>query len=149
MSMTLDEILALGNIILVSTDVDSDKSNGIFKYNRDLNVYDHYANTDYFSKMRDDQEEKLKDTDYHDNKLFLLSWTLTFSDHDAEFCSIDGNSIEGLAEAANGYLPGCMEKWADDGVISSATRPNILYVDYMNNFANNTVMSLNLRLAGE
>ncbi len=143
--MTLDEILALGNIVLVYTSIDRDTGDGIFKwgYGKGADYYlnDNYSNTEDYKTMRNDQNSMLLNSDYHSHdKLFLLSWTLTLNTEDATYCN---NTILDLASTASPRLFEEMWKLVDNGQLTKSLFPNILYVDAFDSFATRTAIYLN------
>jgi hypothetical protein len=156
LDMTLDELLELGNIILVFADADRDRSKGIFRWGYgskdDYYAYDSYSHTNHYSEMKKNQLGKLLDPDNHSEEdeededipiPFLLSWTLTLSDLDIINCPVSGNSILNLAATANPHLYGKMHELVDSKEITKKLFPNILYVDAFSQFATRTAVFLN------
>lgn len=90
----------------------------------DFTVYDHYSNTENLNSMIGNQCSKMSNPDNHKGDMFLLSWTLTQQ-------IPPGGSISQLANKANEALPGTLEKWVADKVITKDTLPNIIFVDYL------------------
>lgn len=82
-----------------------------------FNIYNRYANTDSFDKMKNDQVNKMEE--YSPSRYFLLSWTLTESAGDVFI----GPTILDLARTAN---PRLGLAWQH---ISTTSFPNIVYID--------------------
>ena len=152
-NMTLNEILAKGNIILVFTGDVRDTENGIYRWGYgsgyDYYLYDEYSNTNDFWTMYYDQLDKLRDPKNHAEKYyggFLLSWTLTL-DKTEEFNCFSGAAV-GITDLAVIAQPRIYENiytWVqpDDGYITKTLFPNILYVDTFNRTATNAAIYLN------
>ena len=144
--MTLDEILALGNIVLVFDfdpyPVDRARSKGIFKWGMTYDYYlkDDYSNTENYEFMKIDQISMLLKDVYHSYGGFLLSWTLTLSAEDATYCN---NSILELSRNANPRLYEEMWKLVEEGQMTQSLIPNVLYVDAFDTFATRTAIYLN------
>ena len=154
LDMTLNEILSLGNIILVVTSGDNevrDTANGIFSWGYsckkcDYYVIDDYTNTEDFEEMRSGQYELLSDYDNHDrdDQLFLLSWTLTLSVASATIgCNFGGHSILDLAAKAEPRLFEYIYDWIQKNKITKTLFPNVLYVDAYHRNATNAAVYLN------
>lgn len=144
MDMTLDEILAKGNVIVLVDGLPSDPGNGIFSWkNGDLAIFDSYSNTESLSSMVSDQLGKLSSSANHDKKLFLLSWTLTMGEADALTCWDTGNTILDMAQPARNVLQPYIRKWVGNHTINGTIYPNILYVDSFNPAATRTAIYLN------
>ena len=144
MTMTLNEILEKGNVILLVAGMDSDKERGIFHWSQ-LPVYDEYANTNDYVDMREDQWTKLQSQhDRYSSQLFLLSWTLTLSSWDAFWCPVSPSiSILNRAWGANVDLNNHLYYWVRKGWISRSKFPNIIYVDAYDTFAADAAHYLN------
>lgn len=144
--MTLDEILELGNIIIVVTSGVRDRAEGVFAWGygggSDYYVIDEYSNTEDFSVMSKDQIDKLLDSGNHtrNDKLFLLSWTLTLSSFDAAFCSL---SILDYAETAQPRIFEYIYQLVEEGKITKTLFPNVLYVDAVKRTQTNAAVYLN------
>ncbi len=121
-----------------------DPSQGRFKYvdaeessnNHNLRVYDHYADKDSFDKMYSDQLQKWKNhVSWGAGHLFLLSWTLT-----AQVVSITTKDIAALAQEANRNLSASLR---DQIGGSKVSKPNIIYLDFINGALCQTVYQYN------
>ena len=90
----------------------SEPASGVYTAN-DFPIYNNYSNTNDFSTMSTDQEQKLKDAQNHEEDLFLLSWTLTLSSGQAYDCEWGTNptSILDLAYEADSQLMVYMDDW--------------------------------------
>lgn len=95
-------------------------------------VYDEYANTPYLGRMIQDQTSKY--LNFNQNKLFLLSWTLTMPS-DAGFVTtlinnldIEDAPLHGLATQATLSLPDVLE--GNTFEPRSNRRVNLLYTDF-------------------
>jgi hypothetical protein len=159
-SMTLNEIMDKGNIILVVQTV-RDRANGIFQWgyggSGDYYVYDEYSNTEEFGVMVDGgknnsgdnvpgQKAKLLNPDNHSGHYngFLLSWTLTLSSYDAFKCPVGSPSnILEMAVIAQPRIYEYMYKLVEDKKITKTLFPNILYVDTFNRTTTNAAIYLN------
>lgn len=148
MDMTLKEILAKGNIILLMEGDVSAKEIGVFNF-KDLPIYDEYANTNDYNKMIHDQMKKLQHQ-YHryPNKLFLFSDTLTLSPAEVLACTLDEDdamSILSLAEGADikGELMSQLSHWLMQGYITKSQFPNILYLDAFDTDVTDAAIYLN------
>ena len=137
-----------GQYVLLRFETDafsSDPLLAVFTIN-DFPIYNNYSNTESFSDMSSDQKEKMLDSENHDEELFLLSWTLTLSEHDAKKCSdtVDHHpNILDLAAVADGHLNAYINDWFYGNLMSQPLFPNILYVDYFRSFATRTAIFLN------
>ena len=160
--MTLEEILAKGNIILVVQNA-RDTANGIFQWgyggDGDYYVYDEYSNTEEFNVMVNGgtnnsgdtvpgQIAKLLDLNNHAGHNhyngFLLSWTLTLSGYDAGKCPIGSPpDILDMADKAQPRIYEYMYKEAEAGKITKSLFPNLLYVDTFNRTTTNAAIYLN------
>ncbi|MFM9949800.1 MAG: hypothetical protein ACKV1O_17825 [Saprospiraceae bacterium] len=110
-------------------------------YNYDLVVYDNYSNTHDIEVMTrsgtpDDanhpgQPYLYLNASNHLADLFLLSWTLTQQIED----TIAGTpTIHNLAKQANCCLGSYIQKFIQDGNITQSNLPQIIYVDFCDNF---------------
>ncbi|MBL0685347.1 PI-PLC domain-containing protein [Aquimarina mytili] len=98
-----------------------------------LTVYDHYSNTNDYSKMSTDQLNKWKDYGgLGQGVFFLLSWTLT--------ASPPGAIIAVLAKKANDNLPNVLY---DQIVAKKTSKPNIVYVDYVDSKTTQSIILYN------
>ncbi len=106
----------------------------------DLCVYDQYSKTDDAAVMIAGQKEKLLHKPNHGGDMYLLSWTLT-QQEDLKYLS---HNVLDLADEANNLLSPRLEQWMEDGEITVATLPNIIYVDSLSDEqANLTHLLLN------
>lgn len=130
-----------GKMILVF-DYDSyiNTETGRFRYKDgesakpNLTVYDKYSNTANYEKMSSDQIKKWEEHGgLGQGFLFLLSWTLTSLPHSAEPISV-------LAAQANNELPKVLYEQI---IINKADRPNIVYIDYVNNTTTQCIIRYN------
>lgn len=87
----------------------------------ELPVDDYFTNIDEVDQMKKDQFDKLKKYGNNQDRLFLLSWTLTQSDWDA---IKDSPTVLELAEEANERM---LEIF--DEVIATSLYPNIVHLD--------------------
>ena len=128
LNLTLKEILEMGSVIALFDDIKTDWPSGILSL-EELPIHDKFSDTNNSKKMMQDQFKKLKEHD-DDNKLFLLSWTLTQDNNQAFACfsnplGSNSKSIEDLAKEANDNLEQVLDKKNTDGKLF-----NILYTDY-------------------
>lgn len=139
-----------GNVIfLVDTDsIKTDYSKGIINVDQ-FDIYNEYSNTNSFTDMRDDQYEKLRNPENHEDQQFLLSWTLTLSNDQAAKCLLLGThkTILDLAVEADNHLMAYINKWVTEGDITKTLFPNILYVDRFGSFATRAAIYLNKHYA--
>lgn len=147
-SMSLDEILQKGNILLVfDGNIDSDTSKGIFKwgYDDDFYLYDHYSNTESYDSMKEDQIGKLLNDEHHSYREgFLLSWTLTQDTKTAIGCDVGPfSSILDLATKANVNLYRELHRLQTSGQLTKTLFPNVIYVDKFNGEATRAAIYLN------
>lgn len=119
-----------------------DPATGRFRYKdgstvqsgANITVYDEYSNTSDYNTMKNDQIQKWKTYGGMGNgRFFLLSWTLTASPP-------LGASIETLAAQANSQLPGVLY---DQIVVNKLSKPNIVYIDYVNNTTTQSIIQYN------
>ncbi|WP_333863730.1 hypothetical protein [Sphingobacterium sp.] len=101
-----------------------------------ISVYDSYANTASLEKMKQDQLAKLiayggLNRDY----FFLLSWTLT-----PDSSTFLTSSIKNLAKEANEALEELSEGYFRENHIP---KPNIAYMDYVNEQTARSIIALN------
>ena len=97
---------------------------GEFCTQDELPIYNHYAGTDDYVKMRDDQFNKMITYANNPNELFLLSWTLTQKGLDVVY-----KPILELAAIANSHIEEISSK-----VESTRKFPNIVYLDKIDNY---------------
>lgn len=128
--LTLGELRGKMLVVCQWTDFVPDIGKGLFSYtdaddgpsqaaDNALNIYDHYANTDDYNTMKNDQTKKWQNnTDDPAGKLFLLSWTLTQGT----------GSIEQGAAEANAHLEGVL----DEKIIRAGwLAPFLVYMDFV------------------
>jgi hypothetical protein len=94
----------------------------------DLRVFDHYAKTESFDAMKQDQLGKFSNytgmcADQSKNDLFLLSWTLTPKK------SVSSTPVEALAETANRQLATSLAAIPPKNQYGYPI--NLIYVDYV------------------
>ncbi len=101
-----------------------------------ISVYDLYSNTVSLEKMKQDQLDKLiAYGGLNKNYFFLLSWTLT-----PDSSTFLTSSIKNLAKEANRTL----EELADEYLrLANIPKPNIAYIDYMNEQTARSIIALN------
>ncbi|MGE8428064.1 MAG: hypothetical protein ACN6O7_09315 [Sphingobacterium sp.] len=101
-----------------------------------ISVYDLYSNTVSLEKMKQDQLAKLiAYGGLNKNYFFLLSWTLT-----PDSSTFLTSSIKNLAKEANRTL----EELADGYLrLANIPKPNIAYIDYMNEQTARSIIALN------
>jgi len=88
---------------------------------RNICMYDDYANSEDYETMRKDQLKKMKENPGTESRLFLLSWTLTFS----EFSDIEkGLTLHVISKKANRHLGEFLATEA------GGYQVNIVYVDF-------------------
>lgn len=124
-------------IFLVHNDhIPTDWARGIINSN-DFDIYNEYSDTFELEHMMNDQFNKLCTAENHKDKLFLLSWTLTLTEHQAIECSTNPDShptsILDLTNPALPYLlPTILWNWDNTLVEQHITKtffPNIIYTD--------------------
>lgn len=125
--VTINEFISKDSAVVVVLDKDialgQYKNNGFFISKTSLPIYDKYSKVNDLKKMQKDQINKMEDNSK--KKYFLLSWTLTQSNEEAEFCiSSIKDSIKDLAKTANNGL----RKYLCPK-ITKEVFPNIVYVD--------------------
>ncbi len=115
-----------------------------------LVVYDNYSDTNDLDTMISGQFDKLADPSNHSQtNLFLLSWTLTQSTTRVIACGIHlGTSILDLAAQANAVLQPQLKAKTEDGIITPATTPNIIYTDDCSSLATESAIWLNQQILG-
>ncbi len=126
-----------------------DSVQGRFRYNdynqaspaTNITVFDKYANTSDFEKMKEDQLKKWKEKgglgkDY----LFLLSWTLTFSSFWDNLKVM--SSIENSAISANEKLIDTLYEQIE---VHNFERPNIIYVDFLEKVVTQGIILYNFK----
>jgi hypothetical protein len=144
--MTLNQLLALGNIIIVAPSVARDRAKGIFSWGYgsgcDYYLYDNYSNTTDFEKMKDDQIKKLLEPDNHKYPYdgFLFSWTLTLQLLDEILCE---KSILDYAAEAQPKIFEFLYDLVEEGKLTKTLFPNILYVDAVWRTQTNAAIYLN------
>jgi hypothetical protein len=144
LDMTLDQVLALGNVIVRVEGVPSDKPHGIFSSSgADFPIYNNYSDTDNLPDMIAGQYSELETLANHRNQLFLLSWTLTQSTADAIECMFTHSSILSMAVTARPPLFGDLEQWVAAGSITPTLYPNIIYLDAFDGLGTRTAIYLN------
>ena len=118
-------------------------STGRFRYQDgnsaqpNLTVHDQYSETSDYSKMSVDQLSQWKDYGgLRQGFFFLLSWTLTPSP--------PGATITTLAAKANGNLPNVLY---DQIVTQKASKPNVVYIDYVNSKTTQSIIQYNFDLS--
>ncbi|MGD8778563.1 MAG: hypothetical protein PVH88_06325 [Ignavibacteria bacterium] len=148
--MTLNEILKKGNIILLFTSIDGNKSKGIFTVggkddSKDYRLYDKYSETEHFWTMRNNQVKKLLNHENHKGKTnFLLSWTLTLSTGHAVECDVLNHySILDLLRKCHWRLFEQINELVEEKKITKTLFPNILYMDGISGSAARTAIYLN------
>lgn len=122
----------------------------------DFVVYDHYSNTNDLGVMT--SATTPADPDHpgqvylylqpanHDADLYLLSWTLTQQLTD----QIDGiPSIQTLASWANACLGQGIQTLIQQGHITSTYLPNLIYVDFCDNFVTDVCNFIHATLYNE
>jgi len=108
----------------------------VAKQDANITVFDEYSDSSKYDEMEIDQLKKWKaNGGLGKGYFFLLSWTLTSNDPPFS------GSIESLAKEANSHLPSVLYKQI---VISSWTKPNIVYIDYLNESVTKDIISYNL-----
>lgn len=101
-----------------------------------IRVYDSYSNTVSLEKMKQDQLAKLITYGgLNKNYLFLLSWTLT-----PDSGTFLTSSIKNLAKEANRALEQLSSGYFRQAHIP---KPNIAYIDYVNEQTARSIISLN------
>jgi len=103
--------------------------NGKPGYFRSLSLYDEYANTSDYEKMKNDQIAKLNNYSGNAQQLFLFSWTLTFRDWES-LRGIGGiwpifGDLQGIASAANCRLGNVL------ATVPSEKQINVIFVDFL------------------
>lgn len=134
-------------VLIVMDDINSTVRNptaGIFRYADfpydkadpafispyvDLCVYDEYSDTDSAPVMIAGQKKKLLNKPNHGGDMYLLSWTLTLQYGITDAPTTMTNDVLDLAYKADELLSPTLEQWMEDGEITVATLPNIIYVD--------------------
>lgn len=133
-------------IVAYDYDEDVDTADGRFRYKdghaaadgANLTVYDRYSNTANYDDMAKDQIQKWhRYAKIGGDYLFLLSWTLTSTEGPLT------GSIKSLAKTANANLPTVLHEQI---VNQKTARPNIVYVDYVNNLTTQSIILYNLPL---
>jgi len=116
----------------------------------DLNVYDHYSNTNDLNTMTTDQLAKLEDPNNHTGNLFLLSWTLTLDTTQSIACTATPGTtaIINLAQSAKQVLQQNMQDAYYAKKISTTICPNLLYTDACESTITDTALWLNQQFYG-
>ncbi|MDC0535731.1 hypothetical protein OAO18_07985, partial [Francisellaceae bacterium] len=111
-------------------------SNGFFS-DIDFIVYDQYTRTNDYHVMQHDQLKKLSAEGAlgQENKLFLLSWTLTPN-------GPLGN-VNALTNTAHGHLPYLLTQKIGHQEIAKGHVPNIVYLDFINPLITSPIIALN------
>lgn len=122
---TLNTFIGEGSaavVVIVDADIElGTYANQGFYPIESLNTVNEYSDTHHFSKMMDDQINKMNT--YADD-YFLLSWTLTQDADEAVGCKEGlADSIIDLSKKAAKGLPQLLE------YVTAANKPNILYID--------------------
>ncbi len=113
-------------------------ANGRFRYRggksgNHLAVYDSFTNTTDLARMAQDQLSKWKEFGgYRNNRLFLLSWTLTPG-------AVD--SVAKLAKRANDALAEALTRYSRE----YDSKPNIVFIDFLDDYVTSAIVSLNGR----
>ena len=154
-TMTLNQLLEKGNILLLTTGV-SDSKRGFFSVGDDCSddylLYDEYSNNNNYQTMKTDQFNKLKMNSSHtklcDSKEyprnFLLSWTLTLSKEQIVVCEVLKNpKIINISGEATSQLEQSIENWVRSKDITKHNFINILYTDAVQGEAAKTAVYLN------
>ena len=132
-----------GNMILVFDYSEYiDTATGRFRYldghaahpRINLVVYDVYSNTADYDTMKHNQLGKWQAYGGANDYLFLLSWTLTAN------IPYKDPTIDKLAAIANGNLPGVLY---DQIVTARSSKPNIVYLDFINPVVTQSVILYN------
>lgn len=124
--------------------------------NYDFVVYDRYTNTDQLSTMvsattpsdasHPGQVYQYLQSANHNADLYLLSWTLTQQLAD----QIAGSpSIQTLAGQANSCLGQNLQTLIQQGHVTSSYLPNLVYVDFCDNFVTDACVFINAMLYNE
>ncbi|EUK18805.1 PI-PLC domain-containing protein [Commensalibacter papalotli (ex Servin-Garciduenas et al. 2014)] len=134
----------LGNCVNTKVNV-IDPAKGRFRYkdsdggavqDSNFSVYDKYSETDIYETMSDNQIEKWnKYGGLGKDYLFLLSWTLTG-------VSLSSKFIIDLAKIANDKLPTVLY---DRIIKQGQSKPNIVYLDFLNEKIIDTIISYNFK----
>ena len=129
-----------GAVIVFATKSFADPSAGIFNGNGSEGlIYNNYSHSNDLDYMENDQKSKLTTKANHEDKLFLLSFTLTLSNDQVVNCAVApdmSTSILDLASLADPKLIKMLDSWMYySKPITQICFPNILYVDDFRPFA--------------
>ncbi len=143
----LDKEGAKGKLVILYEGAPNDaamRGNGVFDYSY-LPMTGSYSNTYDFDQMHNDQLSKFNDYDPNGNALFEMSWTMTLDVEASVNCFInpDGPSIQSFALGANGQLGTNMDAWMDNGTITKDKIPNVINVDFADEFVTDVCIRLN------
>ena len=143
----LDKNGAKGKLLILYENAPDDatmKANGIFPYSY-LPMTGSYANSYDLAFMSNNQLEKFNNFDASGNTLFEMSWTMTLDVEASINCFVnpDGPSIESYAIGANNQLADSMEEWIANGTITKEKRPNVINVDFADEFVTDVCIRLN------
>jgi hypothetical protein len=97
---------------------------------RELNIYKEYANKDDYGEMRSDQLKKLHENSATPQKMFLLSWTITFIASSTPFKFLNYPlyiSLRDLTRPASRNLARFLAENSPGSIIS------IVHSDFLNN----------------
>lgn len=122
LTTTIGEFVGQGSKVIVWYEHDYIEKPSIPGFWREISIYDSYSDTDECCKMECDQLKKMIKRSGSSNKLFLLSWTLTFKDLNS---LTKGASLQTIAAKANRELGRFLAENADDCQV------NVLYVDFL------------------
>ncbi|MBC6993318.1 hypothetical protein QWY85_19380 [Neolewinella lacunae] len=114
----------------------------------DLVVYDKYSDDNSLNDMRKDQLHKLHSSSNHGGDLFLLSWTLTQQIFEGMTFHFDqlNSSIEDFAKLANSTCTQVLSDQQQTQQITTSKLPNVVYVDFCDNFVTDICVWLNFCL---
>ncbi len=130
--------------------------NGVYAYadvpggEGDLNVYDHYSNTNDLATMVSDQLNKLENPSNHTGNLFLLSWTLTLDGAQNTACQVTPSTpaIVNLAQSAKAVLQQNLQDAYNAKKISPTVNANLLYTDAVDTSITDSAIWLNQQFYG-
>ncbi|MDT3697825.1 MAG: phosphatidylinositol-specific phospholipase C domain-containing protein [Thermincola sp.] len=120
LTTSIGEFVGQGSKVIVW--YDDHYIEGMQGFWREISIFDSYSDTDECCKMECDQLKKMIKRSGSSNKLFLLSWTLTFKDLNS---LTKGASLQTIAAKANRGLGRFLAEYADDCQV------NVLYVDFL------------------
>ena len=137
------QVYAYGDAYWHGNTTNEDYSQGIIG-EKHLQIYNEYSHTNKRYDMESDQEAKYLEFKHHDNKIFLLSWTLTLSDGQALECAFSTkHKIIELAEEVRGDLLPEMDALFDIHQIIPSMVPNIIYTDATNTTTTQAALYVN------